>query len=574
MQPRKLTASDKGKGIMLTEETAPRRRTRAPQFDNSALIQRNLQTLIGRVTNPSEQSIANLLEDLPRNWTLKGRVTSSDLGQERFQFRFDRADDLQSVLNNRPYQFNGWMVILQQWEPIISPSFPSQIPFWITVKGIPLHYWHEKVIYNLGHDLGHLDNYEITDTSARIRVLLDGTKPLERESFLDFATGEEALITFEYEGLGRCCSECSRLTHATKDCPFRARHDSQRKEERASQKDARVSVNKAHTYRLESRYQPYPSPSQRSINNHVATANHRDSSFSQRLDRHGRPFGERIALPHEHVRPLRNKITPPPVTSQEQPVYGEYQEQNIRQQDQTNRPRKTLPTGAASYQQVWREKKDSPRKEQPRETPGFSTPTANDLAPLSAPIRSLERNLAISDFPAPPRIPTTEEVMQELVDVTIQYTNVADPVEKEARRQRVLQSNSEGLMEETAARIIAAAQSSLPQNAPLPTSAPIILPAPGESIEPQPPAKRRGRPPANKRQSPRPRALAGASSRKRNLSKAAPSPSGPPRSVNRTHKQSAVSSQDGSNNNQNPANVASARVDPQQDFHTREPPLP
>ncbi|KAH0867174.1 hypothetical protein HID58_074196 [Brassica napus] len=120
---------------------------------------------------------------------------------------------------------------------------------------------------------------------------------------------------------------------------------------------------------------------------------------------------------------------------------------------------------------------------------------------------SLGRNLAISDFPQVARIPTTEEVMQELVDVSIQYTNCADPVEREARHQRVLQSNAEGIMEKTAASIIAAAASTSinephillapantsriipdePEVAILPTSAPILLPGPGSSIP-----KRRG----------------------------------------------------------------------------------
>lgn len=134
-----------------------------------------------------------LLEELPRNWTLKGRVTSSDLGHDCFQFRFDIADDLQSVLNNRPYHYNGWMVILQQWEPVISATFPSQIPLWITLKGIPLHFWHEKVIYDIGQDLGQLETYEITDTSARVRVLLDGLKPLSLETLFSSLTLEKKL---------------------------------------------------------------------------------------------------------------------------------------------------------------------------------------------------------------------------------------------------------------------------------------------------------------------------------------------------------------------------------------------
>lgn len=147
--------------------------------------------------NPREQSISRLLDELPEKWTLKGTVTESDLGYDRFHLRFEREEDIQSVLNNRQYQFNGWMVILQRWEPIISTTFPSQIPFWISLKGFPLHFWHEKVIYEIGQDLGTLETYEITKTSARIRVLLNSLEPIVTYTLLEFDTGEEAPITLE-----------------------------------------------------------------------------------------------------------------------------------------------------------------------------------------------------------------------------------------------------------------------------------------------------------------------------------------------------------------------------------------
>lgn len=71
----------------------------------------------------------------------------------------------------------------------------------------------------------------------------------------------------------------------------------------------------------------------------------------------------------------------------------------------------------------------------------------------------LERNLDKEDFP-PPQAPlpppprSTEEVMEELREVNYQYTNVADPVESAARRQRVLNGEVQGLMESTAASIV------------------------------------------------------------------------------------------------------------------------
>ncbi|KAF3539996.1 hypothetical protein F2Q69_00025163 [Brassica cretica] len=50
---------------------------------------------------------------------------------------------------------------------------------------------------------------------------------------------------------------------------------------------------------------------------------------------------------------------------------------------------------------------------------------------------------------------TEEQVMQELHEVTLQYLCCVDPVEAAARRQRVLESDAEGLMETTAASIVA-----------------------------------------------------------------------------------------------------------------------
>lgn len=88
----------------------------------------------------------------------RGGVTGSNLGQHCFQFCFELEEDILEVLANRPYHHNKWMVILQRWEPVISPMFPSHIPFWIRLQGIPLHFWQQKMIYNIGQELGTLED--------------------------------------------------------------------------------------------------------------------------------------------------------------------------------------------------------------------------------------------------------------------------------------------------------------------------------------------------------------------------------------------------------------------------------
>ncbi|KAJ4909275.1 Uncharacterized protein Rs2_03896 [Raphanus sativus] len=506
MSQRRYTTAEKGKGVAHNNADAGHRRIRAPSFDNSALIQRNQQTLIGRLTNPRYQSIPQILEELPRSWTLKGVASGSDLGHDRFQFRFDREDDILSVLSNRPYHLNGWMIILQRWEPIISPDFPSQIPFWIDIKGLPLHFWHEKVIYNIGLELGTLDDYAITQTAMRMRISLNGLQPIITDTIVDFDTGEEAPVTLEYEGLQNFCSFCNCLTHYAKDCPVNPRRETPSSRDLTARPSFEMD-NRRNPPRRETRYQPYPPNSRQD-----PTA--KEGEYQRRLDRHGRPFGERISHSRESARPIRNKITPAPLprlqsVTTDRAARAE-KNHNLEPTGQNTRSLVDYRdiTNPYENQMIWREKKktqQSPLADNNIDDPSTPAPELNHQPTEYT--RSLERNLALSDFPHAAGIPSREEVIQELVDVTIQYTNCPDPVEREARRHRVLQSNADGIMERTADSIIAAAsraalnetQVVMPE-----TSVPILLPGPGMEIP-----KRRGRPPKEKRQTPKTKALSG-----------------------------------------------------------------
>ncbi|CAA7028693.1 unnamed protein product [Microthlaspi erraticum] len=109
------------------------------------------------------------------------------------------------------------MLILQRWEPIISPTFPAYIPFWIELQGIPLHYW-QKDLYSIGEELGGMMKYEITSTTARIKVLINGFQPLVKETIIEYLDGAESIVSLEYECLEIHCRFCYRLTHDTYKC--------------------------------------------------------------------------------------------------------------------------------------------------------------------------------------------------------------------------------------------------------------------------------------------------------------------------------------------------------------------
>lgn len=220
MATRRYTAVEKGKSIAHHPMEPTRKRIRAPDFDTSDLIKENALTLIGRVTNARAQPIDSLIASLPRNWTLRGRVTGSGLGKSCFQFRFELEEDMRKVLANRPYSYHHWMVILQKREHVTSPLFPSEIPFWIRLQRLPLHFWHENLPWHIGREIGNLEDFQISKTSAKIRVLMDGLQPLIKEAVIDFDSGEELAVSLDYENLKSHYSSWFRLCHQASDCPF------------------------------------------------------------------------------------------------------------------------------------------------------------------------------------------------------------------------------------------------------------------------------------------------------------------------------------------------------------------
>lgn len=291
MASNRFTAAEKGKGTASFSADDSRKRIRAPEFDFTELVRDNAKTLIGRLTNPKEQRVESLILELPKKWALRGKIVGANLGNNCFQFRFDRDEDLQCVLLNRPYQQNNWMVVIERWEPVISSTFPSRIPFWITVRGLPLHFWHEKMVYKIGDELGHLEDYEITKTSAKIRILLEALEPLTMESVVDFSTGEEIPITFEYERLANHCSTCFMLTHTSRLCPRRQQRP--RTDSLLELPPAKVE-NEAYVSRRNSSQPEKPIYITSSRPPIGGKSRHEEESFYRRVDRHGRPFGERI----------------------------------------------------------------------------------------------------------------------------------------------------------------------------------------------------------------------------------------------------------------------------------------
>ncbi|KAL0747765.1 hypothetical protein Bca101_029767 [Brassica carinata] len=208
---------DKGKWILDPSREARRPPIKIPQVDTTSLIEEHKLTLIGRVTNPKIQKTRALVDFFLSQWRVSGKITGRDLGPHLFQFKFESEQDLQSILAKAPFHFKRWMMILQRWEPVVSDFFTALIPFWITIHGIPLHYWTKPALDTIGEELGPVEGYEVE--KGRIRVLVNGLKPLEMVLDISLPSGEIKQVELEYDNLEKHCFICYSLSHEKEECP-------------------------------------------------------------------------------------------------------------------------------------------------------------------------------------------------------------------------------------------------------------------------------------------------------------------------------------------------------------------
>ncbi|CAA7019014.1 unnamed protein product [Microthlaspi erraticum] len=365
------------------------------------------------------------------------------------------------------------------------------------------------MLCNIGHELGEYKEQILTKMTAKIKVEVNGLQPLSKDAVIEFEGGQEAIVTFEYENLGKHCSLCFSLSHEEDLCPVKPQTLDLRDPPTRQTERGRFSPIKAN-----------PTNHQR--------------PFNLRQDRHGRPFGERPSYkraengfdqlrtrgkgqPLYHQRP---RLSPPhPTLQRDPPTVHQYAhgsthtEPNRGGQGETRRtnPLRTPP------RQIWREKPPT-LLDQPEDIS-----TTNQLGPL------VGRNLEIEEFIPLQRVRSEDEIMSSLQDVTVQYTNVDDPIERAARIQRVLESEAQGLMVNTA-RAMFEAQSPQPWNVTtgdrlgtIPQEGAETATADTRPIHLQTQTKRpRGRPPSKKTTQPTDANEAGTSKRKTKQARISP----------------------------------------------------
>ncbi|KAH0908641.1 hypothetical protein HID58_031962, partial [Brassica napus] len=272
----------------------------------------------------------------------------------------------------------------------------------------------------------------------------------------------------------------------------------------------------------------------------------------QRLDRHGRPFGSRISSAAPHPPGSRNKITPSSShQNNTQKARTQMDHRNNEDYESPSYTRRRTANHTARHGEGYlaERKENSPVLQWRAKSPVVNHEVTPPSSPFQPPRRSVGRNLEAGDFPPASDLPSREEVMEEIREATLQYISCHDPMESAARKQRVLQSEMNGDVEEAATRILQAsttaalARTETLQASELPIhSNQVNLQAETSAL----PTKKRGRPPTVKGRKTMirasPKTFSGMGSKKRNIARLHASPGTASRSGTRRTTQQVASS--------------------------------
>lgn len=407
-------------------------------------------TIIGRVTNKSVQKVWSLIPYFTEHWKSMGRPVGSDLGNGQFQFQFEKEEDLLTVLENRPYHFAKWMLIIQRWEPTVSPTFPSLIPFWIKVQGIPIHLWKEETVQSLGEDMGIFESSEITDFTIRMRVHVNGLLPLIKSSIIEYPNGDEVTATFVYERLEKHCAKCFRLDHEVKDCLV-AKHEARAR--RTQEDSSLASVREAD--RIDRR----PSPSynsggfrfsatrepraEKGINDPGRHGNIRfdarhelDSRRRERASHESSSRRHYKEPPRDWQRSQRNRARSPKSSSSVQTFHYKGYSRRLEERDRHGSHDRDAHLNEARTNRTERCDESTPSRD------------LMNHAARGNPLQSRQNKSPPMDF---------DEAIGAVRNVMHQYTQSTDPAESAARKERLRIAEEEGLIARNADQVMRAA---------------------------------------------------------------------------------------------------------------------
>lgn len=207
---------------------------------------------VGASSTGKLQVVGKILSDRPARaefvkkslgdfWNPFTGVECKDMARNRFLFTFHDQESKSKALNNGPWDFNGKLVVMENFMPnkTIDEYEFKYIPIWVRASGIPMGMMNMDTSKLVGEQIGEFitadldENGDAMGEYLRIKIKMDITAPLMRFTILEIEDEEEGMteekiVTLKYEYLPEFCYRCGIIGHTENFCSLKEGNEGKR----------------------------------------------------------------------------------------------------------------------------------------------------------------------------------------------------------------------------------------------------------------------------------------------------------------------------------------------------------
>lgn len=182
--------------------------------------------LVGRFLTEKSINVRAMKLKMADLWKPAMGISIKDLKEGLFLFQFYHKEDMNWVVSNGPWTFDGALLVMSA---IKTGEDPTRVPlvevdFWVQIHDLPVGYMSEVVGKQLGNFFGQFLQYDTKNNSSiwrefmRLRIRIDVRRPLKRRKKICKKDNSEVMVNCKYEKLGDFCFVCGMLSHTERFC--------------------------------------------------------------------------------------------------------------------------------------------------------------------------------------------------------------------------------------------------------------------------------------------------------------------------------------------------------------------
>ncbi|PPS01723.1 hypothetical protein GOBAR_AA18948 [Gossypium barbadense] len=153
-------------------------------------------------------------------WNTKRKFEIQMVGQNLFQISFEDEDDLEMIMEGRPWLFRKQLIIFDRLKEATKRRNIKLVfsQFWLKIGPCPSECEKKDLMHAIGSTFGGVMRSEIKNDICRLKVQLDVQKPLWRGIFITTGNQKKVWLPFKYVNLLNFCFGCGCMGYAMKDC--------------------------------------------------------------------------------------------------------------------------------------------------------------------------------------------------------------------------------------------------------------------------------------------------------------------------------------------------------------------